>query len=690
VIVVGANGNGKTSLFDAVLWAISGRIPRLGTDGASVVCRFSEAGEARVVLRLSQTDGGSPLTITRIFDGKETRISLETTEEVLRGPAAEGRLIDLIWKEAATAASPGEALAAVLTRSVYLQQDLVREFIDSATQQERFAAVSELVGAGRVTDLQVELERAKKAWTTATNSRAAELQPLRSRLSTMESRLAELKARPAEEDDLVESVWTSWWGQLRELGLKVSPAPMASREAAGAIDSAIKQIDSVRRAAERRHQLLDSLVEEVQTIAATPRPNLAPLRDAILARQQRTQEMRTKITSEQARVAEVRRLQAELKERSAQLQALAVLALKHLGDRCPVCEQEYDVDATRHRLEIVAAKGIAQTPSQPPTQEKTLSELLSTLASLEKELSTAELALRTAEQMTRNLDAAEVTLKTRLSEVGIDATSSVDQLASLREHATSTMRQVAALKEVQGTGEGLAARLSRFSDQATIRELQREVEANRTKLQQEDKELAQRAATGEQAQRIIEALREAASRVVTERVKEIEPLLGDIYSRIDVHPAFRIVRFLASVVRGRGQLTTIVSDPLTAVECDSPETVLSSSQMNALAVSIFLSLNLGVARPPIEAAILDDPLQSLDDINLLGLVDLLRRTKDQRQLCVSTHDVRFGNLLARKLRPRSAQQRTVVIELEGWGRTGPTVHVREVRSDPVPIRLVAA
>jgi hypothetical protein len=202
--------------------------------------------------------------------------------------------------------------------------------------------------------------------------------------------------------------------------------------------------------------------------------------------------------------------------------------------------------------------------------------------------------------------------------------------------------------------------------------------------------IAQRAATGDQAQRVIEALREAASRVVTERVKEIEPLLSDIYSRIDVHPAFRVVRFLTSVVRGRGQLAAVVSDPLSEVECDTPATVLSSSQMNALAVCTFLSLNLGVLSPPLECTILDDPLQSLDDINLLGLIDLLRRTKDQRQLFVSTHDLRFGNLLARKLRPGSSEQRTVVIELDGWSRTGPIVTTRDVHCDPVPLRLIAA
>ena len=67
VIVVGANGNGKTSLFDAVLWAITGRIPRLGNDDSLLACRFSETGQTRVVLRLGLADGSLTLTVTRFL-----------------------------------------------------------------------------------------------------------------------------------------------------------------------------------------------------------------------------------------------------------------------------------------------------------------------------------------------------------------------------------------------------------------------------------------------------------------------------------------------------------------------------------------------------------------------------------------------------------------------------------------------
>lgn len=689
VIVVGANGNGKTSLFDAVLWAIAGRIPRLGSDDAPLACKFSETGQARVALRLGRTDGSSPLTVTRVFDGARTTVSVETPEGVLRGPEAEGRLIQQIWKEAATAANPAEALATALTRSVYLQQDLVREFIDSVTPQERFGAVSELVGAGRVTDLQGELERAKKAWSLATNSRAAELKPLRGRLSTMESRLAELEARPIlAEAGLDETAWSEWWARMQAVGLKVSAVPMASRDATSAIDNAIMQIDAARRAAERRRAILDALNQELSDIATRTLPDLASLRGKVDVVQQHIQETRAKVSAEQARVAEVRRLQAELKERSQQLQAMATLALKHLGEKCPVCDQDYDVDTTRRRLELTAAGG--STPATSPSLPDTLPGLFEFLASQEKELSAATLDLRTAEQSIRDVEAADLVIDKRLKELGIVVTVPLERLPSVVAAAKATNLRIDDLAAAQRTGEAFALRLSQVGDQAAIQELQREIETTRVKLQQEDTELGKRAETGEQAQRVIEALREAASRVVTERVKEIEPLLSDIYSRIDVHPAFRVVRFLTSVSRGRGQLATVVSDPLSEIQSDAPATVLSSSQMNALAVCTFLSLNLGVSSPPLEAAILDDPLQSLDDINLLGLIDLLRRTKDQRQLFVSTHDVRFGNLLARKLRPGSSEQRTLVIELEGWSRRGPSVTTRDVQCDPVPLRLVAA
>jgi DNA repair exonuclease SbcCD ATPase subunit len=626
--------------------------------------------------------------VTRVFDGQETRVSVETVDGIFHGPAAEGRLIELIRPEAATATSPANALATALTQCVYLQQDLLRQFIDSVTEQERFNAVSELVGAGRITDLQLDLAKEKAHWTRATNTRNDESLMLRSRLELVESRLAEMKSRSAQTDGGIdESAWQSWWRRLREIGIGTSPVRMDSREAASVIDSVIKQLEVARRSAERRLQNLDALGRDLAGIASMPVPDLRSMSETVSVLTKRVEDAREGVSHEQARVTEVRRLQAELKEKSAQFRALATIALKQLEARCPVCDQEYDVLSTRRRLERIATA--SETSTAPPLPDA-LPDLLSTLAARERELSGAELALRTAKQASREYTTTELDIERRFIELGLKWMPISDRNSSVRDAIELTRSQVAGFADAQKAGELFALQLSRTGVQLAIQELQREREVTLVRLHEEEDEIKRRTATGDDAQKVIEALRTVALGVVADRVKEIEPLFRELYSRIDVHPAFRIVRFLASVVGGRGRLSIIVNDPVSGIDRDSPATVLSSSQMNALAVCAFLSLNLGLSQPPLEAAILDDPLQSLDDINLLGLVDLLRRTKDQRQLCVSTHDVRFGNLLERKLRPRSSEQRTIVIELDGWSRTGPVVTTREIKSDPVPIRLVGS
>jgi len=352
-----------------------------------------------------------------------------------------------------------------------------------------------------------------------------------------------------------------------------------------------------------------------------------------------------------------------------------------------VCDQEYDQETTRRRLLQIVALEAGQGLSEEFVDR--VPGLLAKLAKQETSLAASEFNLLEAEQQFRSQNNLRTQITDRLRQLGITFGDKSNHETELDAEIKSTAIRLTEVSEAQAAGEGFALSITRASDQTSIQELEREIAALGTSNDRQEAWIAERVATGEQAQRIIEALRRATSSVVTQRVKEIEPLLREMYARIDVHPAFRIVHILASIVRGRGHLSTILSDPLFNIECDYPGGVLSSSQMNALAVCTFLSLNLGASTPPLEAAILDDPLQSLDDINLLGLVDLLRRTKDHRQLCVSTHDKKFGDLLARKLRPRSAQQRTIVIELDRWDRDGPVVISRDEVADPTPLRLLA-
>jgi predicted ATPase len=134
---------------------------------------------------------------------------------------------------------------------------------------------------------------------------------------------------------------------------------------------------------------------------------------------------------------------------------------------------------------------------------------------------------------------------------------------------------------------------------------------------------------------------------------------------------------------------TQLDDSLELDPVDDPALVLSSSQLNVLAVVLFLSLNLGMSSSPLMTMALDDPLQSLDNVNLLGLADLLRRVATQRQVLVSTHDPALADLLERKLRPVEPGQRTLRVELRDWTVDGPHVEVHNVPTDSPELRLVA-
>ncbi|MFL5867508.1 MAG: hypothetical protein ACJ766_10470, partial [Thermoleophilaceae bacterium] len=96
-------------------------------------------------------------------------------------------------------------------------------------------------------------------------------------------------------------------------------------------------------------------------------------------------------------------------------------------------------------------------------------------------------------------------------------------------------------------------------------------------------------------------------------------------------------------------------------------------QLNIVALSYFLGLALKAREGALPFIALDDPLQTMDDLGVLGFADLCRRLREHRQLILTTHDRRFASLLQRKLAPREASASTLLHEFEGWTREGPQV-----------------
>lgn len=74
--------------------------------------------------------------------------------------------------------------------------------------------------------------------------------------------------------------------------------------------------------------------------------------------------------------------------------------------------------------------------------------------------------------------------------------------------------------------------------------------------------------------------------------------------------------------------------------------ILSSGQLNVLAISIFLAINKEQQIHSLNFVGIDDPIQNMDDINQYTMCDVLNNI--EKQLIVSTHDFNFLKLFIKK------------------------------------------
>lgn len=131
-----------------------------------------------------------------------------------------------------------------------------------------------------------------------------------------------------------------------------------------------------------------------------------------------------------------------------------------------------------------------------------------------------------------------------------------------------------------------------------------------------------------------------------------EDLINSIYKKIDPHPTFKKVEFKVSFEAEKPSLNILVSDETGGMI--SPILFFSAAQTNILSLSVFLANALHAKDDKgsaIDVILVDDPIQSMDSINILSTIDLLRSIclKFDKQIIISTHDENFFGLLQRKI-----------------------------------------
>lgn len=150
------------------------------------------------------------------------------------------------------------------------------------------------------------------------------------------------------------------------------------------------------------------------------------------------------------------------------------------------------------------------------------------------------------------------------------------------------------------------------------------------------------------------------------------PLINAIYRKIDPHPDYKSIEFECDFGENKPRLQIYTKDSKGIKSI--PSLYFSTAQVNILSLSIFLARALKTTDDKgnsVDCIFIDDPIQSMDSINILSFIDLFRgiTLSLDKQLIVSTHEENFHLLLKKKI-PDELFKSTF-IEFETFGKLKP-------------------
>lgn len=124
-------------------------------------------------------------------------------------------------------------------------------------------------------------------------------------------------------------------------------------------------------------------------------------------------------------------------------------------------------------------------------------------------------------------------------------------------------------------------------------------------------------------------------------------------------PAFELPEKEGGVVEAR--LETLYRD---GGRGGNPRAMLSAGNLNTAALTLFLALHLSVENK-FPCLIIDDPVQSMDEVHIAQLAALLRTLSRQhgRQIIIAVHEKPLFDYLALELSPASGEERLITVEL---------------------------
>jgi DNA repair exonuclease SbcCD ATPase subunit len=612
VVLNGRNGSGKSTVLDAIDFAVTGTINKFASRnarGGGLDEHIWWVGrgqpQAYYVKVGFADDAGTPFVITHT----RGRGSDRSPEEIA------GRFCQ----------TDGAVPLATVMQTSLIRDELIAAFSLDLPEQARFEAVRTAIGSMLGPDYSRRTKAIVDAAEKAKDAQQNRVQQRQNELGRVLGELTEARSAAERSSNVADAL------QLLD-GLDVAlPEALAAR------------IEAVRNLIVEKRSALQRL-EGARQRAVELQGELGFFRSA--AGQE-------EMTAAGAAVAAAQRLSALAQQRlgaivqsdtivreSDDFAAHMTALLEHgtaLGlqdGHCPLCNaphsaQEFEqaIAATRARLAEIGERLRASAQA---------------VAEARSAASTAGDDLIRAQQRQEELISRKNHLDTALALVAETyAAASLSARAEDPEQAESLLLQE---RQVLVRLERALLILESSGAVDRVRSLEGRVAGLRESVEREIAQLTAAEKALEAARQIDSSARTVANEILAEQFDTVMPLLKELYRRLRPHSEWKDIE-----VEFGGRVRASLNFSVEGGR--NPQFLFSSGQRRAAGLAFLLAIHLSRQWCRWQSLLLDDPVQHIDDYRALNLVEVLaaiRRTG--RQVIVAVEDPALADVLCRRLR----------------------------------------
>lgn len=619
LVITGRNGTGKTTVCDAIEYALTGALERYSgaTEGRESLKEYiwwrgdDPAREHYVEVHLADEDDSVSVI-------RRDRSSPTSIPEVLAA--------SLCTREDAPKDWPAQ-----MCRTSIIRDDTIAGFSFDLAETDRFEFVRASVGSTDVEPLVSALNEFDKRLEKQGRGIEAEYNAARDRVMTIREEASSLRSRMSSREDSQHALH-----DLRALLGMPEATGAALITAANERHLALKRrealLSELGRSIEQRAKQLDRLGPDFPKRLAILRAEMSNIEKRALDAEAATTDAevrRAAIATGQTRIAAMEALSRDAHE----------VGLRE--GRCPVCRSTVSLAVLEDGLADLRVE-VDKKSIELREAGEVLERIRSATEAIRKEgaLKRSELSRIEADAEVFEADAQ------RLAEMAAGAGISADVALS----RASVDSELSVVRRSLGVIQHALATVEAETDTGRLADLERTVVA----VQQECDDLSARQtkveAARERGKSASKTIRRVAGEVLEDKLVSLAPLLSDLYLRIRPHANWRDVQY-----RLRGDVRRFLS--LRVGPDLNPRFIFSSGQRRAAGLAFLLSVHLSRTWCKLETLVLDDPVQHIDDFRALHLVEVLSAIRQTgKQVICSVEDGDLAALLSRRLRPEFGRE----------------------------------